>query len=330
MHRSPFAPTLRTVAVYLGPGLALLAASLLGSACDNQGVPGGARDTTCDDGSQLVCAQVEPDCGAGAIAAIQNGCWECVDPDTCEAPAPQRCSHDSQCAADQWCNPCGASSCPMCTDCVAVCEAHGCETENEAQCEMVRPDCEGDQVSVVQDGCWVCVDRLSCEPARPTHCDDGTEPLCNMPAPECDEGEILAHQDQCYVCVDPDTCEPPRDDSCDDGTEPICAMVPPHCDDSEILAYQDQCFVCVNPQTCAPWGQPGCANDADCDPTDWCNPCGSSSCPMCDDCVPACQPHGCDTETELLCFGVRPDCDPGEVAIIEQGCWECVSRDSCQ
>jgi len=46
--------------------------------------PNGQRDDSCDDGNPAMCMMAEPDCGVGIIAALRDGCWVCVDPETCE------------------------------------------------------------------------------------------------------------------------------------------------------------------------------------------------------------------------------------------------------
>jgi hypothetical protein len=38
----------------------------------------------CDDGSLPICPLPAPDCEDGSELAVQNGCWQCVDPTTCE------------------------------------------------------------------------------------------------------------------------------------------------------------------------------------------------------------------------------------------------------
>lgn len=40
----------------------------------------------CDDGTQLQCRMAEPDCGPGNVAAVINGCYECLDARTCGPP----------------------------------------------------------------------------------------------------------------------------------------------------------------------------------------------------------------------------------------------------
>jgi hypothetical protein len=118
---------------------------------------------------------------------------------------------------------------------------------------------------------------------------------------------------------------------CDDGTEALCKMLPPKCEDHEILAVQDSCYVCVNPVTCAPWGaQAQCEGDMECKPAQYCDLCATSSCPVCDDCVAACVDHGCRTESKLTCRCARPECGRDGVAVISNGCWICVSIESCR
>jgi hypothetical protein len=67
--------------------------------CDQGGAtdPGGSGDRAlpapppgqcvfpgCGDGTELMCRMVEPDCGDGNVAAIRNGCYQCVDARTCQ------------------------------------------------------------------------------------------------------------------------------------------------------------------------------------------------------------------------------------------------------
>jgi len=241
----------------------------------------------CATEAEPLCNMLRPECGDGEILAYQDHCFACVNPATCRPWGEPGCETDMDCSPETTCDFCGTSSCPYCRDCVAACVPHGCPTEPEALCYMIRPDCGDGGVAVVQEGCWVCVDMTSCE-AIPYHdpsCDDGTEPICGMIPPLCGEWEILAYQSNCYVCVNPATCLPwgepgcTRDancraeDYCDDcGTsscpmcedcvaaclphgcptepEPACDMDRPDCGDEGVAVVQDGCWVCVNPGTC--------------------------------------------------------------------------------
>jgi len=243
-----------------------------------------------------------------------------------------------------------------------------CDDGTEPTCNMIEPECEEHEILAYQNNCYVCVNPMTCKPwgepgcegdvdcgpadycnpcatascpmcldcvpaCVPHNCETEEELMCFGVRDECGESGVAVIRDGCWVCLDLNTCEPiepARDDSCDDGTEPTCEMVPPVCEEHEILAYQNNCYVCVNPVSCKPWGEPGCEGDVDCGPTDYCAFCATSSCPMCDDCIAACIPHNCETEEELMCYGVREECGDDGVAIIQEGCWECVDLDTCE
>lgn len=240
-----------------------------------------------------------------------------------------------------------------------------CDDGTTPACRMQEPVCESWEILAYQESCYACVNPETCRPwgepgcendadcTVPQYCNDcassscpdcldcvaacsnhncPTDPdvTCDMERPECGLQGVAVSQNGCWTCVDIFTCDPIRDARCDDGTQPICPDAPPQCESWEILAYQEYCYACVNPQTCHPWGEAGCESDQDCSPEQYCDRCGSSSCLGCKDCVPACIDHGCPTETLLLCYGVRPDCDPGQVAVIEDGCWVCVDMNTCQ
>lgn len=243
------------------------------------------RNEQCDDGTTATCDMIPPDCGPEEILAHQNECYVCVNPTTCQPWGQPGCAGDIDCDAADYCNPCGASSCPDCDDCLPACTPHGCPTETELLCFGMRPECGEAGVAVLEDGCWVCKDMATCQEARDEQCDDGTAPLCNMLPPDCLEDEILAHQDSCYVCVNPATCHPwgepgcaadadcAPEDACDPcGTsscidcddcmaacmphgcptesEPMCYMLRPECEAGEVAVVADGCWVCVDELTC--------------------------------------------------------------------------------
>ena len=131
--------------------------------------------TPCDDGEALTCGTPGPACPAGAIAAVREGCWQCVDPGSCRVWAEVGCETDAQCSAAEHCDPCGRGACPDCDECVAACRPHGCETESEPRCDTPRPVCLDGEVSILQLGCWQCVDALGCD-----------EPL-TVPPESCNE-----------------------------------------------------------------------------------------------------------------------------------------------
>lgn len=121
------------------------------------------RDAQCDDGTTPICAMIPPDCDASEVLAHQNDCYVCVNPATCLPWGEAGCGSDEECDASQWCNPCASSSCPTCDDCVAACVDHNCPTETELLCFGARPDCDPDEVAILEDGCWVCVALATCD-----------------------------------------------------------------------------------------------------------------------------------------------------------------------
>ncbi len=50
-------------------------------ACGSRCIPLG-----CDDGSDVLCDALPPECPEGLIVAARGGCWACVDPQSCEEP----------------------------------------------------------------------------------------------------------------------------------------------------------------------------------------------------------------------------------------------------
>ncbi len=83
---------------------------------------GKCQNNSCNDGTPLTCLMIPPICKEGSILAIQNGCWVCVNPDTCLPWGVPECKEDADCPEREWCDPCGSSSCQFCDDCVPACE----------------------------------------------------------------------------------------------------------------------------------------------------------------------------------------------------------------
>ena len=117
---------------------------------------------SCDDGSLLTCKKAEPVCTEDTVLAVQNGCYECVDPMTCgvdSGPGPKgcggfagfQCEDGLECVDDPTdeCDPKnGGADCPGI--CVEPTEPGGCEGPNPAGC--FTTGCPGDQ-QCVAEGC---------------------------------------------------------------------------------------------------------------------------------------------------------------------------------
>lgn len=249
----------------------------------------GAR--LCDDGSPLECDAEPPACDPASVLAVRGGCWACVNPQTCRPWEQPGCASDADCAADSRCNPCAHGSCPECEDCVAECEMHSCVTEPEPACDEARPDC-GVLISIVEDGCWVCVDRYTCAPPPPTECEQAGG-YCAHFMDECDEGFRggppmdcpLGRSGQC--CMPAEICVPLGEMVVEDGPACCAGLEPMACN----TPIEQACTPCDAPPTCAACGNGicdgiedacscpadcevqvpvnGCAVDADCVPRFW-------------------------------------------------------------
>ena len=124
------------------------------------------RDSSCDDGTDLLCLRPIVACNESEILAIQRSCGVCVNPATCAPWGESTCRTDMDCANDEWCNGCASGSCPFCDDCVAACQPARCASDSVLTCRCARPDCGAGNTAIVRDGCWVCVDAFTCESRR--------------------------------------------------------------------------------------------------------------------------------------------------------------------
>ena len=113
-------------------------------------------------------------CGEAQISVIQDGCWICVNQATCEPadpitpPQETTCTMSSECGLGEYCDECaGGSSCPECADCIGLCVASTCVSEESAVCEVSQPTCDYGSILIIKDGCWECVDQLTCVPTDP-------------------------------------------------------------------------------------------------------------------------------------------------------------------
>ena len=272
------------------------------------------RDAHCDDGTQIQCRRPIPICEPGAIVAYQNNCYVCVDPATCRPTDGPVCERDAECPANERCDQCATSSCPVCNDCIAACVRHNCPTDPGPNCNQVRPECNPSQVATVRDGCWVCVDLDTCEPLCLGEGDRG--PLVPN-APVCCDGLVAigcgepGPAGQCLECMGAFVCAACGDDACGVG-ENVCNC-PQDCADPNVCDSNEDCMGAregpgdvVRPLFCEK--APG-----DCDGGGRCAP----QPVMCDDAwTPVC---GCDGET------YANECARQAAGVAKQDDGECVA-----
>jgi len=108
-----------------------------------------ARDTRCDDGSQLACRRAIPMCPEGTILAYQEACYVCVDPNTCQPPV-----------AGAEGDPCDdAHQCQDGLMCKNVVDGHGtCHDTYWCEQATVGGDC-GLLDHIMTVGRWTCNDH---------------------------------------------------------------------------------------------------------------------------------------------------------------------------
>ena len=287
------------------------------------------QDSPCESEDTAECDLDRPACRDGFISIIREGCWLCVDQNTCEPVSRElepSCNSDQDCAIGEYCNQCAAASCPYCDDCIALCQAGPCESEEVVECEVERPLCAEGFVSVVRDGCWLCVDRVRCEPNQPQQDTCMTNDDCEV-GDYCDECATSSCEG-CLDCIGLCTVS-----SCESEAEVQCEVQAPSCEPSTVLIIRDGCWLCVDQNSCEAMSMEEpineCQSNADCSFGSICDPCARSSCPACDDCISACR-SVCDSEEASLCFSTQPECDETQVLIVRDGCWLCVSQMTCE
>ena len=121
-----------------------------------------------------------------------------------------------------------------------------CETELETSCDSESPICESGSVLIIQDGCWLCVHRNSCEPMSME------SPLIScVTSSDCPWGYTC---DPCArsSCPNCDDCVSACFQMCESDEEVLCNSAPPTCDESQVLIVRDLCWLCVDNTTCEP------------------------------------------------------------------------------
>ncbi len=156
----------------------------------------------CPTEDSVTCRILRPDCGDSGVAVAVDGCWECVDSNTCErAVEPSDCERsggtcfDSGECPEDWDRI--RSSCGTRAACCVEPEpvAGECDDGTELVCFMAEPRCEDSEIIAIQDGCWVCV--------NPATCLAWGEPGCET-ARDCDRGEVCddCGTSSCPFCAD--------------------------------------------------------------------------------------------------------------------------------
>ena len=104
-----------------------------GDCCENVTFVCEAPAPSCDDTStHSPLCDVPPICDDGLVKALKNGCFVCVDPQTCETPAPAACAAPAcgvgmaACAEGTQCLVIEGCASPVCATRESACAAIGC------------------------------------------------------------------------------------------------------------------------------------------------------------------------------------------------------------
>ena len=236
---------------------------------------------------------------------------------------PPTCAEDVVCLAMPPLCPEGLTPVGNGSGCWGGCgfpETCSCDDGTELMCKMLEPVCAIGQVLATQNGCYACVDPMTCgvepEPSpKPCGgflglvCDEGLE-CVDDPKDECDPNNGGA--DCPGICVEPDGpggCEGPNpagcfSTGCPDGQECVaegCTSSSCECNEE---AGQWFCTADCGGGTCV--AAPGsCATDADCDADHWCRDT--------QDGVTECTPYKIEGEScgGFVPFWLQTKCLPG-------------------
>ncbi len=108
------------------------------------------RDDHCDDGQILSCRRAVPECPEGTIVAIKDGCYECVDPETCQVPSTDG-DEGARCDDSHGCNE--GLFCKNVVNGVGTCQG-----ETWCDSSTVNADC-ANVVHIMVPGTWTCNDH---------------------------------------------------------------------------------------------------------------------------------------------------------------------------
>ena len=298
----------------------------------------------CSDATEALCDMIPPECAPGEILAVQNGCYACVDPDTCKPPVEecvvsgcsgQICAPEVQMSTCEW-KP--EYACLQLTSCGMTSEGTCGWEMNDAylDCldELTGPMCaEGESYDDALGAC--CPDAIY---IADCWCEEGTYP--EQTTDYDDKGCLLGYGCECVS--EAQGCY--GDQECPEGTTCNAAEVclsPPGCNPGEICPQV--CYgYCVEDTECdegSTWDDElsACCSDAIYMPA--CMPCpfgpGPELVEVFDDngCLEgytcgACDP--CGDGSDALCMMVPPECAEGTVLSVQGGCFACVDPATCK
>jgi hypothetical protein len=150
----------------------------------------------------VTCRLLRPECGDDGVAVAVDGCWQCVDSETCESSVePSDCEVSGGTCFDSGTCPDGweriRSTCGTRAACCVEPDPVGgsCDDGSDVVCAVAPPTCRDSEILAVQDGCWMCVNPATCLPWGVPECEVTRD---------CDRGEVCDEcaSSSCPFCGD--------------------------------------------------------------------------------------------------------------------------------
>jgi len=249
-------------------------------AINKGGCWGCAYETTCScsDGQPLVCKIMEPTCAAGLEKAIINGCYECVDPLTCEAV---KCDNEPTCTDEQTAIDSDDDGCldqcvcAIAIDCLpgyvpADTNGDGCDdTCEQSQCGGIAGLlCAQGLFCEMGEGQCGSADLFGTCTLIPENCPLNVAEVCGCDGKtytnDCFRAMAMVSLDHPGACVDDAECKDGETKEVDcntcscTGGQWMCTLILcPECSDDKPCPSGQNCIM----GQC----QDGCSGDADCD-----------------------------------------------------------------
>ena len=222
----------------------------------------GDESTKCDDDIDAICDMMPPTCDEGLIAALQDGCYVCVDPETCMPPALDK---------DALCEATGGTM----AECLSGCAPFNCDNlpEDAQVCpEVCVMGCACPEDAPLWDDVKGCYALSECEGDEPEPSDEAA--LC-----EATGGQM----DDCLSGCAPFNCDnlPEEVQAC----PAICVMGCACPEDAPLWDAEKGCFALSE-----------CEGDEP-EPSDEATLCEATGGQM-DDCLSGCAPFTCDNLPE--------------------------------
>jgi len=114
-------------------------------------------------------------------------------------------------------------------------------------CALDEPVCDVGEIAAIRDGCWTCINAITCEPWGTPGCETDLSCVAREYCNDCATGSCPGCEDCVAGCV-PHEC--PSEPAVD------CRMARPDCGEGNVAVARMEdgarsaCWVCVNRSTC--------------------------------------------------------------------------------